>query len=322
MNRREAFKKSINCYRNEFDDPRYDKEGNEKMITIVGSINMDIVVQMDTFPKQGETILGQLFTTIPGGKGANQAVAAARLGSDVQIIGALGRDSFGKELRQKLNEENINTRFVQSTETSTGIANILLYENDNRIIVVPGANFDVTPEVVENARSVIEQSKMVVMQLEIPVETIEYTLKLCKELNVPVLFNPAPAANFNIEWMPYITYLTPNETECALLFGDDLETALETYPNQLIITLGADGARYFDGEKHVHVPGYKTKAVDTTGAGDTFNGAFAYALTTGKSIEEAVSFANFAASLSVEKFGAQGGMPKLEEVLARKEVAK
>lgn len=292
------------------------------MITIVGSINMDIVVQMDTFPKQGETILGQLFTTIPGGKGANQAVAAARLGSDVQIIGALGQDSFGKELRQKLNEENINTRFVQSTQTSTGIANILLYENDNRIIVVPGANFDVTPDVVENARSVIEQSKMVVMQLEIPVETIEYTLKLCKELNVPVLFNTAPAANFNIEWMPYITYLTPNETECALLFGDDLETALETYPNQLIITLGADGARYFDGEKHVHVTGYKTKAVDTTGAGDTFNGALAYSLTTGQTIEEGVSFANFAASLSVEKFGAQGGMPNLEEVLARKEAAK
>lgn len=292
------------------------------MITIVGSINMDIVVQMDTFPKQGETVLGQLFTTIPGGKGANQAVAAARLGSPVHIVGALGQDSFGKELRQKLNEENINTRYVESTETSTGIANILLFENDNRIIVVPGANFDVTPQVVENARSVIERSEMVVMQLEIPSETIEYTLKLCHELNVPVLFNPAPAANFNIDWMPYITYLTPNETECALLFGDNLETALETYPNKLIITLGADGARYFDGEKHVHVTGYETKAVDTTGAGDTFNGAFAYALTTGQTIEEAVSFANFAASLSVEKFGAQGGMPKLEEVLARKEAAK
>ena len=289
------------------------------MITIVGSINMDIVVQMDTFPKQGETILGKLFTTVPGGKGANQAVAAARLGSEVQMIGAVGEDSFGKELRQNLNEENVNTRFVQSTQTSTGIANILLYENDNRIIVVPGANFDVTPQVVENARSVIEQSKMVVMQLEIPVETIEYTLKLCHELNVPVLFNPAPAANFHIEWMPYITYLTPNETECARLFGDDLEIALETYPNQLIVTLGADGARYFDGEKHVHVTGYKTNAVDTTGAGDTFNGAFAYAVTTGQTIEEAVSFANFAASLSVEKFGAQGGMPNLEEVLARKE---
>ena len=292
------------------------------MITIVGSINMDIVVQMDTFPKQGETILGQGFTTIPGGKGANQAVAAARLGSHVQIVGALGHDSFGKELRRNLNEENINTRYVATSQNSTGIANILLHDNDNRIVVIPGANFDVTPGVVDQARAVLEQSDLVVMQLEIPVETIEYTLKLCKELNVPVLFNPAPAANFNIEWMPYISYLTPNETECALLFGEDMEKALEQYPNQLIVTLGSEGARYYDGEKHVQVAGYKTTAVDTTGAGDTFNGAFAHAVTNGKTIEEAVQFANFAASLSVEKFGAQGGMPKYEEVMARKEAAK
>ena len=292
------------------------------MITIVGSINMDIVVQMDTFPKQGETILGQAFTTIPGGKGANQAVASARLGSHVQIVGALGQDSFGKELRRNLNEENINTRYVATSTTSTGIANILLHDNDNRIVVIPGANFDVTPQVVDQARAVLEKSELVIMQLEIPVETIEYTLKLCKELNVPVLFNPAPAANFNIEWMPFISYLTPNETECALLFGDDLEKALEQYPNQLIVTLGSEGARYFDGEKHVQVAGYKTQAVDTTGAGDTFNGAFAHAVTNGQTMEEAVQFANFAASLSVEKFGAQGGMPKYEEVMARKEAAK
>jgi ribokinase len=292
------------------------------MITVIGSINMDIVVQMDTFPKQGETILGQLFTTIPGGKGANQAVAAARLGSHVQMVGALGNDSFGKELRGNLNEENINTRFVETVETSTGIANILLHENDNRIVVVPGANFDVTPAVIDEAKQLIEQSELVIMQLEIPVDTTEYTLKLCKQLNVPVLFNPAPAANFNTEWMPYITYLTPNETECEYLFGQDVEAVLEQNPNKLIVTLGSQGARYYDGEKHVHVAGYKTQAVDTTGAGDTFNGAFAHSITTGMSMEEAVSFANFAASLSVEKFGAQGGMPKFEEVMARKEAAK
>ncbi len=289
------------------------------MITIVGSINMDIVVQMDTFPKQGETILGELFTTIPGGKGANQAVAAARLGSHVQIVGALGRDSFGKELRRNLNEENINTRYVETTATATGIANILLHNNDNRIVVVPGANYDVTPAVVDKARTILEHSKLVVMQLEIPVETIDYTLKLCKEMHVPVLFNPAPAAKFKLEWMPYISYLTPNETECELLFGEDIEAALEKYPNQLIVTLGADGARYFDGTKHVHVKGFKTVAVDTTGAGDTFNGAFAHAITNGQSMEEAVQFANIAGSLSVEKFGAQGGMPKEDEVIARKE---
>ncbi|MEK4131953.1 ribokinase [Solibacillus sp. FSL W8-0474] len=292
------------------------------MITVIGSINMDLVVQMDVFPKQGETVLGSLFTTVPGGKGANQAVAAARLGSQVKMLGAVGSDSFGTELRANLNEENINTSLVMNTNGATGIANILLYESDNRIVVVPGANSKVTPEVIASAKTVIENSQLVVMQLEIPVETIEYSLKLCKELQVPVLLNPAPAANFDIEWMPYIKYLTPNETECALLFGNDVEAALEKYPNQLIVTLGDNGARYFDGEKHVHVKGYKTIAVDTTGAGDTFNGAFAHAVTNGQSIEEAVFFANIAASLSVEKFGAQGGMPKLEELIARKEGTK
>ena len=292
------------------------------MITVIGSINMDLVVQMDVFPKKGETVLGSLFTTVPGGKGANQAVAAARLGSQVKMLGAVGTDSFGTELRANLNEENIDTSLVINTNGATGIANILLHESDNRIVVVPGANSKVTPEEIASAKTVIENSQLVVMQLEIPVETIEYSLKLCKELQVPVLFNPAPAANFDIEWMPYIKYLTPNETECALLFGDDVEAALEKYPNQLIVTLGEDGARYFDGTKHVQVKGYKTTAVDTTGAGDTFNGAFAHAITNGQSIEEAVFFANIAASLSVEKFGAQGGMPKLEEVIARKEGAK
>ena len=288
------------------------------MITIVGSINMDLVVQMDVFPKQGETVLGDLFTTIPGGKGANQAVAAARLGSTVQIVGAVGNDSFGKELRANLNEENIDTRLVATTNNSTGIANILLHESDNRIVVVPGANYDVTSDVIDAAREVLAKSKLVVMQLEIPVETIEYTLKVCKELNVPVLFNPAPAANFNIEWMPYISYLTPNETECELLFGDNADAVLEKYPNQLIVTLGDKGARYYDGDKHVFVEGYKTTAIDTTGAGDTFNGAFAHAITNGQSIAEAVYFANIAGSLSVEKFGAQGGMPTVEEVEARR----
>ena len=150
------------------------------------------------------------------------------------------------------------------------------------------------------------------MQLEIPATTVQYTLNLCKELGVPVLLNPAPAENFDESWMDLITYVTPNETECADIFSGDLVSALEKYPNKLIVTLGHEGARYFDGNKHIFVKGYQTKAVDTTGAGDTFNGALAYALTTGQSIKEAVRFANFAASLSVEKFGAQGGMPNFK----------
>lgn len=287
------------------------------MITVIGSLNMDLVVQMGIFPKQGETILGKDFQTIPGGKGANQAIAAARLGSEVTMIGCVGSDSFGEKLRTVLQQEHVQTEAMTSVSAPTGIANILLYNNDNRIIVLPGANYELKPAHIEAAKEIIQKSQMVIMQLEIPVETTAYAIKLCKEANVPVLLNPAPAANFDVQWMEDITYITPNETECVEIFGDNIEQVLEKYPNKMIMTLGSDGARYFDGEYPIHVPGYMTRAIDTTGAGDTFNGALAYALVEGQSLDQAVYFANIAASLSVEEFGAQGGMPTLGAVYAR-----
>lgn len=287
------------------------------MITVIGSLNMDLAVQMNVFPKRGETVLGGFFNTMPGGKGANQAVAAARLGSQVTMVGCVGEDGFGETMRVVLQNENINVDSVKITNASTGIANILVHENDNRIIVVPGANNEMSLAHIDAVKDVIQKSQMVIMQLEIPIETTEYALKLCKEANVPVLFNPAPAANFEVNWLDDITYITPNETECALLFGEDLEQALEKYPNKMIVTLGSDGARYFDGEHHIHVPGYMTNVVDTTGAGDAFNGALAHALAEGQSLDEAVYFANIAGSLSVEKFGAQDGMPTINAVHAR-----
>ncbi|MGE7093221.1 ribokinase [Lysinibacillus sp. NPDC048646] len=287
------------------------------MITVIGSLNMDLAVQMGVLPKQGETIFGEQFQTIPGGKGANQAVAAARLGSQVNMIGCVGTDSFGETLCTVLQQEHIHTENIATASVPTGIANILLYNNDNRIIVVPGANYELKPAHLEAAKELIQQSQMVIMQLEIPMETTDYALKLCKEANVPVLLNPAPAANFDMRWMEEITYITPNETECSLLFGDDFDEVLKRYPNKMIITLGSDGARYFDGEYPIHIPGFMTKVVDTTGAGDTFNGALAHAFVEGQTLEEAVYFANIAASLSIGKFGAQSGMPTLETVYAR-----
>ncbi len=288
------------------------------MITVVGSINMDLVVQTDDFPKLGETVLGTLYKTAPGGKGANQAVAAARLGGQVEMIGCVGSDSFGIELITNLEANKIDVSGVKvSAESASGIANILISDGDNRIIVVPGANHDLAPTVIDDMRGTIQNSSLVMMQLEIPIPTILRTLEMCKELGVPVLLNPAPAGGFKAEFMPYVSYLTPNETECQQLFGDNLEQALELYPNKLIVTLGSDGARYYDGEKHVFVAGYATTVVDTTGAGDTFNGAFAYAIVNDYSIEKAVQFANVAASLSVEKLGAQGGMPTVAAVNQR-----
>lgn len=285
------------------------------MITVIGSINMDLVVKTDDFPQQGETTLGNLFTTVPGGKGANQAVAAARLGGQVNMIGNVGNDVFGEELLENLNTNHIDvSRVVKSTETASGIANILLSEGDNRIIVVPGANYELTPSRINDIKDVIKASRLVVLQLEIPIPTIDYILQVCTDLKVPVLLNPAPAAGFDKRFMKQVSYLTPNETECEQIFGADLETALEEYPNKLIVTLGSEGARYFDGTKHVFVKGFKTEVVDTTGAGDTFNGALAYALVEGLQLDEAVKFANAAGSLSVEKFGAQGGMPARQQV--------
>ncbi|MDN7227610.1 ribokinase [Planococcus liqunii] len=287
------------------------------MITVVGSINMDLVVRTNRFPKQGETALGDLYTTVPGGKGANQAVAAARLGSEVHMIGAVGTDAFGDELLAGLKAESIQVNNVKRVEGTSGIANILLSEGDNRIIVVPGANHQLTAVEMEAFETQLANSQMVIMQLEIPIPVIQRTLEICHQHGVPTILNPAPATGFTDEFLPYATYLTPNETEAEEMFGQDWEAALEQYPNRLVVTIGQKGARYFDGSRHVTVEGFATEAVDTTGAGDTFNGALGVALAESMPFEEAVRFANAAASLSVEKFGAQGGMPKRQEVLAR-----
>ena len=286
-----------------------------KMITVIGSMNMDLVVDTSRVPENGETILGKEFYTFPGGKGANQAVAAARLGGNVHMIACVGNDSFGSELTRNLFDEGINTANVsRSKDKSTGIANIILSENDNRIIVVPGANNDLTPSRIEGLRDVIQKSDVVVMQLEILPETVKAVLSICEELNVPVVMDPAPAGFFDADMISGVRYLTPNQYECEQLFGVKLDEALEMYPNQLIVTLGKDGVRYFDGKKHIHIEAIRTNAVDTTGAGDTFTGALAYAISHQYALYDAVKFANAASSLSVEKLGAQTGMPTKAEV--------
>lgn len=287
------------------------------MITVVGSINMDLVVRTARFPKQGETALGDLYTTVPGGKGANQAVAAARLGGSVNMIGAVGTDAFGDELLRNLEAESVGTASVKRAEGTSGIANILLSDGDNRIIVVPGANHSLKAEEMAAFENGLKESGIVVMQLEMPIPVVQRTLEICHQHGVPVILNPAPADGFTEDFLPYATYMTPNETEAEELFGPEWEHMLEKYPNRLVVTLGSKGARYFDGQKHVLVEGFKTQAIDTTGAGDTFNGALAVALEEAMPFEAAVRFANAAASLSVEKFGAQGGMPSRQEVLQR-----
>ncbi len=292
--------------------------GGDKVITVIGSINVDLVVETNYVPENGETTLGNSFSTFFGGKGANQVVSIARLGKKAQIIGACGTDEYGKIALTSLKQENVNTNhvFLYPDET-TGVASIIVSNADNRIIVVPGANNRLTPTEIELVKNEIIKSKMVVIQLEIPSNTVHAALKLCKDHNIPVVLNPAPVNNFKNEFIDLATYITPNESECISIFGENIEQSLERYPNKLIVTLGEKGARFYDGKKHIFIKGFKTNPVDTTGAGDTFNGGFAVALTEGKTIDEAVRFANAGASLSVEKRGAQSGMPSLEMVLTR-----
>ncbi|WP_404331800.1 ribokinase [Mesobacillus maritimus] len=285
-------------------------------LVVIGSSSMDLVVTADKRPEKGETLLGQSFKTVPGGKGANQAVAASRLGAEVYMIGCVGEDEFGKIILDNFKKNGVHTNYVKPvTHIETGTAHITLAEGDNSIIVVEGANRYVTPEYIETALDVILSADMVLIQQEIPEETVEYVAQICHEKGTPLLLNPAPARPVSQAVIEKATYITPNETEAGVLFsGEEPSEAMKKFPNKVFITEGKKGVRFHDGVKEVLVPSYPVEAVDTTGAGDTFNGAIAVALSEGKSLQDSLAFANRAASLSVTKFGAQGGMPTRAEV--------
>ncbi|WP_176344580.1 ribokinase [Priestia aryabhattai] len=285
-------------------------------VTVIGSSSMDLVVTSNIRPGAGETVLGESFKTVPGGKGANQAVAAARLGADVSMIGCVGEDHYGKAILENFKSNGVSVENVKPvTGSDSGTAHIILAEGDNSIVVVKGANDHITPDYVEKAKEKIKEADIVLIQQEIPEETVEYVAQLCQELKVPLLLNPAPARPLKAEVIEQVSYITPNEHEAALLFeGKEKEEVLKQYPNKLFITEGKQGVRYFNGEKEVLVPSYQVETIDTTGAGDTFNAALAVALAEGMGFEKGIQFANRAASLSVTKFGAQGGMPTRKEV--------
>ena len=285
-------------------------------VTVIGSSSMDLVVTSNIRPGAGETVLGESFKTVPGGKGANQAVAAARLGADVSMIGCVGEDHYGKAILENFKSNGVSVENVKPvTESDSGTAHIILAEGDNSIVVVKGANDYITPDYVEKAKEKIKEADIVLIQQEIPEETVEYVAQLCQELKVPLLLNPAPARPLKAEVIEQVSYITPNEHEAELLFeGKEKEEVLKQYPNKLFITEGKQGVRYFNGEKEVVVPSYQVETVDTTGAGDTFNAALAVALAEEMGFKKGIQFANRAASLSVTKFGAQGGMPTRKEV--------
>lgn len=298
---------------------------NKPRITVIGSSNTDLICRVPRIPRGGETILGTDFFTVQGGKGANQAVAAARAGGQVTFIACVGNDNFGKNAIEAYRKEGINTNCIQiADDVATGVALINVADSgENSISVAPGANSRLTPLIVENFRQVILHSDLILVQLEIPIETVYYVVELGHKTNIPVVLNPAPAQKIDPLILKQITLITPNEHEAYLLTGlDEKSDGVEQCAIELqrqgtqtvIITLGSKGAYYLDNDQSGIVEGIAVKAVDTTAAGDTFNGYLAVALAQGKPIHEAITIANRAAALSVTRLGAQSSIPFFEEL--------
>lgn len=291
---------------------------------VIGSISTDFVVLTDRRPQVGETVTGNDFQTTFGGKGANQAVASARLGGDVSMVGTVGTDVFGSQLIQNLADNGIVTDNVERvTEKPSGSAHITIADGDNSIVYIPGANNEITVARIEQLKETLLTAAIVIVQNELPQAVIDEIITFCFENDIKTIYNPAPARVVAAEILEKATYFTPNESEFHQLFPDlTITEGLEKYPNQLILTMGSKGVYFNDGEKEVQIPSYKVVPVDTTGAGDTFNGAFAVALSKGMSVQSSIQFGNLAASLSIQKMGAQGGMPTLEAMKASEDYEK
>ena len=248
-------------------------------LAVVGSINMDMTVTAERIPLKGETLRGDSLHYIPGGKGANQAVAMAKLGAKVEMFGCVGDDANGTRLLENFKKVGVETGHIKVLEgVPTGIAMITVGENDNTIIVVPGANGKVDRDYIDRIKEELKIFDMVVLQQEIPLDTVYYVVDFCYDNQIPVVLNPAPASNVPLEVIEKVTYVTPNEHEAVLIFGEEYSTEdlLREYPEKLIITQGSRGViTCLKNGEILSVPARKANVADTTGAGDTLNGAFA-----------------------------------------------
>ncbi len=379
-----------------------------RKICVIGSLNMDLVVKVDAMPKGGQTIIGSNFKEVPGGKGANQAVAMARLGGKVSMIGKVGNDGFGQTMINALKSDNVDTKYISLEDCATGVALITVDKNaensivvapganyevdktyidenleaiqnsdivvtqletpietingfgqtminalksdnvdtkyisladcatgvalitvdknaENSIVVAPGANYEVDKTDIDENLEAIQNSDIVVTQLETPIETIKYALKKSKELNKYTILNPAPAVKLEDELIANVDLLTPNETELEILSGVEIEceedilkaakVMIDKGVKELIVTLGSKGSLYINKERSMFKKSYKVEAVDTTAAGDSYTGALTVAFSKGENIEEAMDFASKVGALSVMKEGAQSSLPTIDDVL-------
>ena len=300
----------------------------QKPIVVVGSINIDLVAIARRIPVVGETVIGSDFQIHPGGKGANQAVAIARLGYPVRLIGCLGSDRFGAELRTSLEEAGVDISGVSTSDGASGVAVIVVSERgENSIVLAPGANSKVTPEDIDENISILKSAGMVLAQLEIPLETVEYLARICARENVPLILDPAPARELTPGIFKDIAWFTPNQTEAAFYLGDRLpdskrQTAAEMAKiflangcQGVVLKMGAHGTYLASQEEEgSFVPAFPVDAIDTTAAGDAFNAGFATGLMLGKSALNSAVFAAAVAAISVTRTGAQPSMPSMSEV--------
>jgi ribokinase len=295
-------------------------------IIVVGSSNTDMVLKVPRIPAPGETIMGSEFFVIPGGKGANQAVAAARTGAEVTFVACVADDAFGLQSIENYRKDRINTNFIKIKEGGhSGVALInVSADGENSISVAPGANSNLLPEDITEFSEAFIGARIVLAQLETPMETIETAAQMAESMGIPFILNPAPAAQIPVGLFRKISIITPNETEAALLTGrsqaiDDEVPAMagELYAKGIqtvILTLGSKGVFLKNKDFEGFIPGYKVKAVDTTAAGDVFNGALAAAIAADKPIREAIDFAQRSAAISVTRMGAQPSAPYLKEI--------
>ena len=294
-------------------------------IIVIGSTNTDMVVRSARIPVPGETVTGGTFLLNPGGKGANQAVACARLGGETVFVAKVGDDAFGRETGPRLAQDGIDARLLVDPAAASGVALILVdAEGRNCISVAPGANATLVPADLEPMRGEIESAAALVMQLETPIETVAWAAKVARAAGAMVVLNPAPAAELPADLYSGLDWITPNETEAKLLTGVEVADATSARKaadvfhargvKGVVVTLGAQGAFWSAGGARGLVPACPVKAVDTVAAGDTFNGAFAVALTEGRAVEDAVKFAVKAAAIAVTRPGAQASVPRRAEV--------
>lgn len=298
-------------------------------IVVIGSMNMDIVIETPVLPEKGETIMGAGVKLLPGGKGANQAVAASRLGMETSFIGAVGKDRFGEQMLQELKQYSIVQALNVMPEEKTGIASIWVHDRDNRIVVIPGANGKITWSDIEQRKPHIDRADVVLLQLEIPLDTVVASIKYAHGRGKKIILNPAPAQPLPEEIYPMLHLLTPNRQELSILAGmpeilkatdfSALYAAMRRMIDKglpsIMVTLGADGVVHMNASGHTfHIPGRKMEVSDTTGAGDCFNAALAVSIAKGLGLKEAAEYAVAASALAVTKFGAQNGMPEASEV--------